>query len=335
MKLVRIIMGWSNWLDLMKQTPGHSGNWHDLHFTLDPVNECDYVVILNSFPEDTVVTCPPEHVWAIMQEPPSSSYRKHLLRSGLFSRVYTPDVSLQGDKYIQSHGSIPWHVKKDYDTLKSGPLPVKTRVLSWITSAQMLVKGHRRRMAFLHQLQRHTTFDLWGWGFTPIEDKWDGLAPYRYALAVENHSGPFYWSEKLADCFLSWTMPIYYGCENLEAYFPAESFVRIDIQSPDAIRVIQEVIKSDLWLKNREAIAYARELVLDKYQLFPFVANEIQLFESRPSLDHNPSTAMLNLPAQPTPNAPLGDRVARRVRRWLRLEPLNNYNPVVLKIKGD
>ena len=30
-------------------------------------------------------------------------------------------------------------------------------------------------------------------------------------------------SEKIADCFLAWTMPIYYGCPRIAEYFPAES----------------------------------------------------------------------------------------------------------------
>src|SRR5687768_17715451 len=52
---------------------------------------------------------------------------------------------------------------------------------------------------------------------------------YRYSLAIENFSGPYYWTEKVIDCYLSWTMPLYFGCTNLADYFPAESFVQIDI----------------------------------------------------------------------------------------------------------
>ena len=64
-------------------------------------------------------------------------------------------------------------------------------------------------------------------GFKSIEDKWAGLAPYKYSLAIENAVTPDYWSEKIADCFLTWTLPIYYGCLNLEDYFPKQSFIRI------------------------------------------------------------------------------------------------------------
>ena len=50
---------------------------------------------------------------------------------------------------------------------------------------------------------------------------------------MENAVIPDYWTEKIADCFLAWTLPIYYGCPNLEDYFPEKSFIRIDIEKPE------------------------------------------------------------------------------------------------------
>jgi hypothetical protein len=74
-------------------------------------------------------------------------------------------------------------------------------------------------------------------------------------------------------------MPIYYGCTNISEFFPPEFFVSIDINDPDAIEKIQETIASDLWIKNQNAIAYARLLILERYQFFPFLAQEIQAHE--------------------------------------------------------
>ena len=63
---------------------------------------------------------------------------------------------------------------------------------------------------------------------------------------------------------------------NFGDYFPRESFVQIDIEDPNVFKRINEVVSSDLYLKKRDAIAEARKLILDKYQLFPFIANEIE-----------------------------------------------------------
>lgn len=319
MKTVRIIKNW-DWPDLMRQTPGHEGNWDGIHFTLEAVDECDYVIVLNLVPKNTMVICPPHHVWAIMQESALPAYKRQLLRgTDKFYRVYTADDSLRNSKYFYSHGAEPWHIDKDYDTLKVCQVPDKTRVLSWVTSNKAILKGHRDRMTFLRKIRGRIEFDLFGRGFTPILDKWSALAPYRYALAIENFNGPYGWTEKLADCFLSWTMPIYYGCTNLEDYFPKESFVRIDIRSSEAIRVIRDVICSDLWFKSREAIAYSRELVLEKYQFFPFVSEQIREFESRKASHHDHQKRKIYLPAQRELKPPFWGRVVNYVERYLKL----------------
>ena len=170
-----------------------------------------------------------------------------------------------------------------------------------------MFKGHRDRLAFLERIKGKLAFDLYGRGFRFVEDKWDGLAPYRYAIAVENHSNPYYWSEKLFDCFLAWTMPIYYGCTEITRYFPAEAMVQIDINDPDAVERIREAVASDRWRRNRDAIAHARELVLNSYQFFPFFARAIKAHEIRQQQAPVPRTVTIT--NAPRPIDALEDRL--------------------------
>ena len=279
MTLVRIIPGFQKKLKalLMRQTPNQSRQWDNIEFTFEPVYNPDFLIILNFIPEHTIVECSPENIWAIIQEPPVPNYKWFAKGFKKFSRVYTTDMSLKGNKYRHVQPALRWYIDKDYDYLKTCKIPDKTRHLSWITSNKRIFKGHQTRLKLLEQISQVIDFDLWGNGFKRIPDKWDGLAPYKYSLAIENYSGLHYWSEKLADCFLSYTMPIYYGCVNLCDYFPKESFIWIDINKPqEAIAIIEESIASNLWEKNLEAITYARELILDKYQLFPFLSQQIR-----------------------------------------------------------
>lgn len=275
--LVRIIKNW-DWPDLPRQTPGGSMCWDGIQFTEEPVAECDHVLILNHALEPIRVRCSPDRIWAIMQEPPTEvGYTMH---RGLrcYARVFTQDAGRRGARYVHSQPALPWHVQKTYDELRSAAAPEKPRKLSWITSNLAWLPGHQRRMAFLGRLRDSVDFDLFGRGFNPIEDKWDGLAPYRYSLAVENFSGPDYWTEKIADCFLAWSMPIYFGCTNLADFFPAESYVAADIRDPDAPQQVRRVIESDLWWRRRDAIDEARRRVLERYQLFPYMAEHIRTF---------------------------------------------------------
>lgn len=279
MPLVRIVKNWT-WPDLRRQSPGGSGAWGDVRFTEDPVEECDYAVVLNKPREDTRVRCPRDHIWAIMQEPPNEKFAKlHRADGKPYARVYTTDPALTGAPYRPSQPALPWHVDRDYDFLSACPVPAKGRSLSWITSNKTHFPGHRDRMEFLERIRGRVDFDLFGKGFEFVQDKWDALAPYRYAIVVENYRGPLYWSEKVADCFLSWTFPIYCGCTRLGDYFPPESFLEFDLRDPRATDSIRRVVESGLWEERLNALAEARRRVLDEYQMLPFLAREIERHE--------------------------------------------------------
>lgn len=271
--VVRIVRDWEH-PDLMRQSPGGRGWWNDVNFTYTK-SVCDYVLVLNRVPRPTTVECSPDRVWCIVQEPPDE-YNGHLHRLGSGAAlVFTTDHRLRDARYLHTQPALPWHVNKSYDELMACGPEHKTRQLSWITSNACWSRGHRDRLRFLASVKGRLELDLFGRGFSYLEDKWTGLAPYRYSLAIESFSTADYWSEKLADCFLSWTMPIYYGCTNLDQYFPRESFIQIDVHEADAVEKINEAIHSKAYERNLEAIAEARRRVLDRYQLLPFVAEEI------------------------------------------------------------
>jgi hypothetical protein len=279
MKLIRIVKNWKN-PDLLRQTPGNKGIWENIRFTLDPEEECDFLLVLNYIPEKMRVKCPPGNIWAMLQEP-------YLLKTfgwmeaphDQFARVYTHHLPSAGPRYIKTQTCLPWHINRNYDELIEAPVPKKTKNLSWITTNKKNFPGHKLRMNFFEKLANDDIFniDLFGFGFNPLEDKWDGLAPYKYSLAVENSSSEDYWTEKIADCFLSYTLPIYYGCTNLEKYFPAESFISIDINNyKESVDIIRRTLKENAWESRLDAIIEARKRVLEKYQLFPYITKQVK-----------------------------------------------------------
>jgi glycosyltransferase involved in cell wall biosynthesis len=297
MKLVRIVKNWE-WPDLVRQTPGHTSIWDGIQFTGEPVEECDYLIILNNLERELKLSCPPGNVWRIVQEPPTAFFKGWHVNPSYSIKTFTCDPGLSGPQYVRSHPMVPWHVNKDYDYLSTCYVPEKSKTLSWITSTRNVLPGHKKRMNFLYSIMNKVTeLDLLGGnirhilnkevkdrieaqqrelGFKTIEDKWAGLAPYKYSLVIESHSSIDYWTEKIADCFLAWTFPIYYGCTNLEDYFPKESFLRIDIEKPDeAIQTIKEIIRKDTWKERLPTLEEARKLVLNKHQFFPFIARHI------------------------------------------------------------
>jgi hypothetical protein len=289
MTLVRIVKDW-DWPDLLRQTPDQKGVWNGIRFTLDDVEECDYLVMLNNrMKTATTVTCPKENIWVLMQEPYEKGFSDWVVEGhDVFSKVLTHHVSDNDPKYVASHPAIPWHVNRTFDQLTACPIPEKEKNLSWVIGDAMDLPGHLRRWSFLDATRKaRLPVDVYGKKIQYIEDKWDGLAPYRYSLAIENNSGPDMWTEKLADCFLTWTLPFYYGCTNLEDYFPEGSFVRIDITQPEAgLEKIRAVMAEEPWERHLPALEEARNLVLHKYQIFPHLASLISLepdFNSTPT----------------------------------------------------
>ena len=280
MTLVRIIKNWE-WPDLMRQTPGQSGIWDDIQFTVDPVEECDVVVMLNNnMKKETRVKCLRENVWALMQEPYVKGFTDWMVEGHeYFSRVYTHHAPSMNAKYLVSHPAIPWYVNRSFDQLVAMNIPIKSKAISWVVGSAKDIPGHLKRHSFLKFIQKEKfpDIDLYGRAVQYIDDKWDGLAPYKYSLAIENSNGPDYWTEKLADCFLTWTVPLYYGCTNIEKYFPKDSFIRIDIENSGVgMAQIKEVLEKNDWEKRIPSLTEARRLVLHEYQLFPHISKLIK-----------------------------------------------------------
>lgn len=111
----------------------------------------------------------------------------------------------------------------------------KSRMCSLIASSKRDSSGHKLR----HKVADWVTdsgqnVEIMGGGYAPFEKKSDGLAPYRYSIVIENVRETNYFSEKLIDAILCNTVPIYWGCPNLDDFMVTDGIIRCD--SEDDIR---------------------------------------------------------------------------------------------------
>jgi hypothetical protein len=277
---VSIIKDWEG--DLMRQTPQGKGIWDGIKFISGNSMTADVVVVLNSTPVDFFGFYRKGGKWLMSQEPPHESYRWQTRGYRYFDKLFTfwMPSEFPESNIINEQTCLPWHVNRSYDeliALRSDAL-VKQDKISWITSNLNSRPGHELRLGFMDFLRKQGfQFDLFGRGFDPIVDKFDGLAPYKYSIAIENYSCNDYWTEKIADCFLSWSMPIYFGCSNITRYFPRDSMILVDPRDPaGALQIIQDAIDGNLWQKRLSQIEEARNLILNKYQFFPAIAKRIR-----------------------------------------------------------
>ncbi len=199
-----------------------------------------------------------------------------------------------------------------FDCLRNLQPPTKTRNMSIICSGLRNWPGHKLRYALVERLKRefHGEIDFFGYDSSPLPDKWDGLAPYKYHICIENSSLPNYWTEKIADPFLAYSVPIYYGCTNLSGYFPPSSFIGINIERPDeAINMIGTILKRDTYSERLSHLTEARRLILEKYNFFPHIA---KICSSQASS----YTKIRLLPESSFTNSTLRQRLLRRTRSF-------------------
>jgi len=287
---------------LERQTPGCRGVWNDLEI-VEEIEDAEYHVALNQPGEDL----DERKLILYALEPPFSGLTAEwneisALSKNPIEECYFPQIWWVEESYDDLKAMGPLEKSRDLSWITSDKGRNENPVLKWVKKRLIdfgfrthrrkeipyldrgASDGHILRMEFLENLvsAHPEMLDLYGRGefdgpyyHGELEDKWDGLAEYRYSLAIENYRGPNYFSEKLTDALLAWSMPIYWGCTNLDEFLPSDSFVEIDIRDPDAPERIMEIVESDRRERNLDAIAEARELILDRYQLIPTVERTI------------------------------------------------------------
>jgi len=102
----------------------------------------------------------------------------------------------------------------------------KTKMCSLIASAKRSLDGHVLRHEIVDwAVAEGVDLDVMGGGYKWFETKSDGLAPYRYSVVIENVRERHYFSEKLTDALLCKTVPIYWGCPNIDDYLDTSGMV--------------------------------------------------------------------------------------------------------------
>jgi hypothetical protein len=230
---------------------------------------------------------PKERIIYLLREPPLDEVvEKHKL-AYKEAQKYCGYVS-GPDDFAPTPDYMPaiWYHANSFRDLHEMPPPEKTSTCSWITSGINRTANHRQRLDFLKSLQSSgIKVDFYGrdlpsWVKSSGElgNKWYGMAPYYYNLAIENYSGNnWYVSEKLWDALLAWCLPIYYGGSAADKLLPSGSFLRLPSLDEKGITYIQEITATpDAWYEAKDAIAEARQIILHELNLLNWLSNFVK-----------------------------------------------------------
>lgn len=127
----------------------------------------------------------------------------------------------------------------------------KEKIVSIIASNKNFTDGHKMRRTIVKDF---SGIDIFGRGFNTINYKLSGLKDYMFSVVVENTKKDYYFTEKIIDCFVTGTIPIYWGCPSIGDFFDDRGII-----SFNTLEELKNII-SDLSKELYESkIEYARK----------------------------------------------------------------------------
>jgi hypothetical protein len=299
---------------LMHQFPHNEPVWGECEFVFGrDARDYDWLLVYDDLPQREgepkkttreELACPRAHTLLVTSEPSSVKIYGDSYTSQ-FGAVLTsqPEWALPHPQRIYSQPALHWFYGVGsqeilpFDRMLDEPPVAKSRDVSMVYSPKAMRHTlHHHRASFMHWLVEHMPeLDTFGrQTVRPLDDKADCLRDYRYHVAIENYIGEHHWTEKLADPFLGLSLPFYCGCPNAEAYFPEDSFIRIDIRDPQgALATIRAAIANNEYEKRLPALREARRRVMFEYNLFAVAAREIARLH-RDDAQREPGAVMLS-----------------------------------------
>jgi hypothetical protein len=272
-KKIYFINNWGESTDSLikrysRQTPNNKGVWGDLKVTND-FKLADYYIVL----EGSNIATPIDRTIFIKREPEYISKSKELPYKHIID-------------FTTNNSGVTYWLNKTYDELTNLKYPNKTKEISCIASNK-----HNHRLNYIKKLfNDENNIELYGIGHTKKtfgdnykgvlnydgNCKYEGLIDYKHTIVIENSSQKNYWTEKLADALLCWCHPIYWGCPNLNEYFPEGCYSTIDITSSTPNKDIDDIINTPLTNEQIELIGEAREAILNKFNIWEIINNKIK-----------------------------------------------------------
>lgn len=258
--------------DMNALTPNNAGVWGNLK-SVDNINDADWIITLQHIPATNKNTI------LFVREPPCICNRdlskvnyKYKFDYSNFYHIFT-DINLVGG-YDFSINNFDYWNNINYTDLN------KTKTISAIASNKQFTNGHKNRFAVITKLiNSDIDIDIYGMRLPfknikykgSLDAKKEGLFDYNYSICIENCSIPNYFTEKFTDAILCWTIPIYWGCTNIDKYFPSGCYYLIDVSKPNIIEQIKNIIQKPVTEENIKAIAEARRKILYEYNIWPVI----------------------------------------------------------------
>jgi len=121
--------------------------------------------------------------------------------------------------------------------------------VSFLRGNLLKLPGHYQRFElFDRQNEINTPIQFWdklGERGVDSFEQWrqykiDSFRPYQYSVCIENTSHENYFTEKITDCILNKTIPIYWGCSNIGDFYNNKGIIQVK-NADEIIKVINNL----------------------------------------------------------------------------------------------
>ena len=235
-------------------TPNNSCSWYNLK-GIDSVNKADYIIGLD------LPKLNNENLIHFRREP------------DLIQKWETPMDAIFCFDYSSKDKfhAATWWLEKSYDELCNLNHTDGNEISAIISNK------HKFRVEYVTEAIKSNGSIIGygpGCGSAYGSNKWrtEVLLRSSMSICIENSAQENYFTEKIVDCLLAWAMPLYWGCPNISDFFPHGSYRLIDIQDPSSIK---DIIEKPIQSYEIDAMREARELILNKYNIWECTQNVI------------------------------------------------------------
>ena len=257
----------------LSQTPNEEGRWNDISYTTD-IDEADYVIVEDNCSPEIINRFPKERILYFSREALDS--RSHTSYS---SNDVTRCSFWDGTGYLYTKWFYPGDlggVNMTYSELQNEKVsPLKTKTISCTQSNKGMTPIHVARKQFIQKYVSSYPIDVYGSiscanSSLTDNDKRVALDSYKYSLCFDNQiTIKNFFGTQVTDSLLRWTVPVYGGGGELGRYFPEKSFIKIDPTNLKDVDRVYNILKDDDFDGRKDAILEARDLVMNKYNLWP------------------------------------------------------------------
>jgi len=248
----------------------------DFQFTIE--DNFDFLVVVNFSQKH--LDFPREKTLGVMLEPTWACYFEQYLQARCQHIIH--HVKHDNPQYIYYPGLLAPHFdyyngeNLDYYINNSFTKTKKCSIITSYNSVDSYPQAiYSKRVNFVKQiLDTDLDIDIYGneWEKSGINDerikgtlinKKDGLLDYEFSIAIENSVESDYFSEKLTDCILTDTTPIYYGCPDVSRFFDNV----YQLTTLDNVDELKQFLQSKSALQTNN-----KKLLLTKYNFYVAVA---------------------------------------------------------------